>query len=77
MVPLIFGHHWISPAILHSRGFLVLLTFVAINTIAYATLSLTKIIPIPRWQRGLLRRADPRDRRSETRSIYPDAPANR
>jgi hypothetical protein len=71
VIPLIFGGHLISPAILHSRGFLVLLTFVALNTLAYATLSMLKILPVVRWRRGLLTRTDPRNRRTESRSIYP------
>lgn len=65
MLPDVLGGHWISPDVLHSRLFLVLLTFVAINTIAYATLSLMKIVPLVRWQRRNVF-----DRRSEDRSIY-------
>jgi hypothetical protein len=64
------SNHWISPEILHSKIFLVLLTFVAINTIAYATLSLMKILPILRLPSHWWRRLDPRDRRSQDRSIY-------
>lgn len=70
MISLVLGHHWIDPSILHNRAFMVLLTFVAINTIAYATLSVLKLVPLFRRQRGWLRRSDPRDRRSEDRSIY-------
>lgn len=71
MIPLIFGGHLLSPAILQSRGFLVLLTFVALNTLAYATLSVLRILPVVRLRRGLLTRGDPRNRRTESRSIYP------
>jgi len=74
MTPLIFGRHLLDPTILHSRGFLVLLTLVSLNTMAYATLSVIKILPKVHWRRGVLApRTDPRNRRVETRSIYPDA----
>lgn len=72
MIPLIFGWHLLDPALLHSKAYLVLVTFVALNTLAYATLSLLKIVPRPRWPRTLLSKTDPRNRRAETRSIYPD-----
>jgi hypothetical protein len=54
---------------LHSEFFLVLATFVAINTIAYVVLSIVKILPrvhVSDWFTGA-------NRRSESRSIYPDA----
>jgi len=77
VITLIFGIHVLPSDILHSHAFLVLLTFVAINTIAYATLSMIKILPRLRLSMLRWRREDPRNRRSETRSIYPpdfDAP---
>jgi hypothetical protein len=71
MTALILGGHLLSPAVLHSRPFLVLLTFVALNTLAYATLSLIKVLPTVRLPRNFLWRPDPRNRRTESRSIYP------
>lgn len=57
-------------SILRTELFAVLAAFVAINTIVYVTLALAKILPkvyITDW-------IGPRNRRSETRSIRPDAP---
>lgn len=48
----------------------VLAAFVAINTILYVTLSVAKILPKVYAQDWIGRR----NRRSETRSIHPDAP---
>ena len=48
----------------------VLAAFVAINTMVYVTLAVAKILPKV-YVRDLL---DTRNRRSETRSIDPDAP---
>ncbi len=48
----------------------VLAAFVAINTILYVTLSVAKILPKVYVQDWISRR----NRRSETRSIHPDAP---
>jgi hypothetical protein len=48
----------------------VLAAFVAINTIVYVTLAVAKVLPKV-YLRDLV---DTRDRRSETRSIDPDAP---
>lgn len=56
-------------SLLHSQWFAVWATFVAINTLMYAALSVAKILPkiYPSdWVRG-------RNRRTETRSIYPNA----
>lgn len=56
-------------SLLHSQWFAVWATFVAINTLMYAALSVAKILPkiYPSdWVHG-------RNRRTETRSIYPDA----
>lgn len=58
-------------SILHSGLIAVLAAFVAINTIVYVTLSIAKILPkvyVTDWLSS-------RNRRSETRSIHPDAPA--
>lgn len=55
---------------LHSPWFAIMATFVAINTVMYAALAVSKILPKlhrPNW----LRRPH---ERSETRSIYPGGP---
>ncbi|PPB48861.1 hypothetical protein C4K88_13870 [Arthrobacter pityocampae] len=58
-------------AVLSSSLFSVLAAFVAINTVIYASLALANILPkiYPTdW-------VTDRNRRTETRSIYPDAEA--
>lgn len=55
---------------LASDWFGVLAAFVAINTLIYLLLGLSKLLPVIRFR---LRRGG-RNRRSETRSIYPDHP---
>ena len=60
----------ISESILHTDGFKVLATFVALNTLMYATLALMKVLPkgyTLTWFSG-------RNRRAQSRSIYPDVP---
>ncbi len=55
---------------LHSRFFIILATLVALNTVIYAALSLTHVLPHwfkASWVRG-------NKKRKATRSIYPDAP---
>jgi hypothetical protein len=57
-------------ALLQTQWFAILATFVAINTVMYAALALAKILPKLHpsdWIRN-------RNKRSETRSIHPDAP---
>ena len=57
-------------SILRNELIAVLAAFVAINTIVYVTLAVAKILPklyVRDWLSG-------RNRRSETRSIHPDAP---
>lgn len=57
-------------SILRNEVIAVLAAFVAINTIVYVTLAVAKILPklyVRDWLSG-------RNRRSETRSIHPDAP---
>ena len=57
-------------SILRSGPVSVLAAFVAINTMIYVTLSVAKILPkvyVRDW-------LSTRNRRSETRSIHPDAP---
>jgi hypothetical protein len=55
---------------LQTEWFSVLATFVAINTLIYVVLGILKIVPKVRVRRAY-RGAS---RRSETRSIHPDAP---
>ena len=57
-------------SILRNEVIAVLAAFVAINTIVYVTLAVAKMLPklyVRDWLSG-------RNRRSETRSINPDAP---
>ena len=57
-------------SVLYTDWFSVFATFVAINTVIYVVLGLIKVLPkIRRRTRGGA------SRRSETRSIHPDAPA--
>ena len=53
-------------SILQSPFVNVLATFVALNTLMYAVLAVSRVLPRPRlrWRR--------RCQRAETRSIYPD-----
>jgi len=58
-------------SIMHSAWFAALSMFVAINTIVYLTLAIIKLFPkayLSDW-------VDQRNRRSETRSIYPEVEA--
>ena len=55
-------------SIMHTSWFAVLSMFVAINTVLYLTLAIIKLLPkayLSDW-------VDRRNRRSESRSIYPD-----
>ncbi|MFB7249220.1 hypothetical protein [Microbacterium sp. NPDC056234] len=57
-------------SILHTEWFSVFATFVAINTVIYVVLGVIKVLPkVRRRSRGGA------SRRSETRSIHPDAAA--
>ncbi|WP_235496846.1 hypothetical protein [Leifsonia sp. Root4] len=60
-------------AVLYSDWFAVWATFVAINTLMYAALSVAKILP-KIYPSDLTHR---RNRRTETRGIYPDAETGR
>jgi hypothetical protein len=54
---------------MHTAWFAALSTFAAINTVVYLTLAVIKLLPkayLSDW-------IDRRNRRSESRSIYPDA----
>ena len=68
MTALVFGLRLFPEAVLHSEAYLVLLTFVSVNTVGYAALSVAKLLPPiqpTQWFTS-------RNRRAETRSIYPD-----
>lgn len=56
-------------SLLYTDWFSVLATFVAINTVIYVVLGIIKVLPKVR-----LRSHQGASRRSETRSIHPDAP---
>jgi len=69
MSPLVLGFRLLPEGLLHSEAYLVLVTFVSVNTVAFAALSIAKLLPpirVAGWFTS-------RDRRAETRSIYPDA----
>ncbi|WP_241521938.1 hypothetical protein [Arthrobacter pityocampae] len=69
--PIVRGGLLLPEAVLSSSLFSVLAAFVAINTVIYASLALANILPkiYPTdW-------VTDRNRRTETRSIYPDAEA--
>ncbi len=56
-------------SIMHSQWFAVLSMFVALNTVLYLTLALINLLPkayLSDW-------VNHRNRRAETRSIYPDS----
>jgi hypothetical protein len=58
-------------SIMHTPWFAALSMFVAINTVVYLTLAVIKLLPkayLSDW-------IDHRNRRSESRSIYPDVEA--
>ena len=55
-------------SLMHTQWFAVLSVFVAINTVLYLTLAIIKLLPkayLSDW-------IDQRNRRVETRSIYPE-----
>ena len=58
-------------SIMYTQWFAALSTFVAVNTVLYLTLAIIKILP----QAYLSDWIDQRNRRSETRSIYPEPDA--
>jgi hypothetical protein len=57
--------------ILHTDSFQILATFVAINSMMYATLAVLKVLP----GGYALARFNGRNRRRENRSIHPEPPA--
>jgi hypothetical protein len=61
--------NWFNPQTLQTNWFHVLGSFVAINTLIYATVSFISVLPRlypTQWFSS-------RNTRTETRSIYPDA----
>lgn len=62
---ILFPEAWLT-----TDWFAILATFVAVNTLMYVVLGVSKLFPV--WHVRLMRR-DGRNRRGETRSIYPDA----
>jgi hypothetical protein len=69
MSALVLGFRLLPESILHSEAYLVLVTFVSVNTVAFAALSIAKLLPPIRpagWFTS-------RNRRAETRSIHPDS----
>jgi len=66
----VLGGLLFDQSFLTSNYFLTLAAFVAINTVMYAAMVVAKILPkiyVVDWFTH-------RNRRSETRSIYPDSP---
>ncbi len=66
--PIIPAGLLLPEAVLHTSLFAILAAFVAINTVIYASLALANVLPkiYPTdW-------VTDRNRRTETRSIYPD-----
>jgi hypothetical protein len=67
---LVLGGLLFEQSFLMTNAFSTLAAFVAINTVMYAAMALAKILPkiyVADWFTH-------RNRRSETRSIYPDSP---
>lgn len=62
---ILFPQEWLT-----SDWFSIFAAVVAINTLVYVVLGVSKLFPV--WRFSVFRR-DPRNRRGETRSIYPDA----
>jgi hypothetical protein len=69
MSALLLGVRLLPESVLHSEPYLVLVTFVSVNTVAFAALSIAKLLPPIRPETWFTSR----NRRAETRSIYPDA----
>jgi hypothetical protein len=63
----LIGGILLPESILHTQWFAVLSVFVAVNTVLYLTLAIIKLLPKAYLSDWL----DQRNRRAETRSIYP------
>jgi hypothetical protein len=65
----LLGGILLPETVMQTRWFAVLSMFVAVNTVLYLTLAIVKLLPkvyVNDW-------LPQRNRRAETRSIYPDA----
>ena len=62
---ILFPQEWLT-----TDWFAILATYVAINTLIYVVLGVSKLFPV--WHLQYFKR-NVRNRRGETRSIYPDA----
>lgn len=62
---ILFPQDWLT-----TDWFSIFATVVAINTLVYVVLGTSKLLPV--WRLSFLKR-NGRNRRGETRSIYPDA----
>ncbi|MGI8393877.1 hypothetical protein [Leucobacter sp. W1038] len=62
---ILFPEDWLT-----TDWFSIFATVVAINTLVYVVLGVSKLLPV--WHLKFFKR-DGRNRRGETRSIYPDA----
>jgi hypothetical protein len=65
----VVGSILLPESAIHSQWYEVLSLFVAVNTVLYLTLALIKLLPkayLSDW-------VDLRNRRKESRSIYPDS----
>lgn len=65
----LLGGILLPQSLMYTRWFEVLTVFVAVNTVLYLTLAIIKLLP----KVYLSDYVNHRNRRSETRSIYPDA----
>lgn len=61
---ILFPEAWLA-----TDWFAIFATFVAISTLVYVVLGVSKLVPV--WSLRMFRR-NQRNRRGETRSIYPD-----
>jgi hypothetical protein len=71
MTPQILAGILFPESLMHTEWYAVLSVFVAVNTVLYLTLAIIKLLPklyMNDW-------VNHRNRRAETRSIYPDAEA--
>jgi hypothetical protein len=64
----IVGGMLLPESTLHSEWFAVLSVFVAVNTVLYLTLAILQLVPKAYHSDWV----DQRNRRGESRSIYPD-----
>lgn len=69
----LLGGVLLPESLMQSRWFAVLSTFVAVNTVLYVTLAVVKLLPKPYLSDWV----DQRNRRRETRSIYPEPDPDR